>query len=108
MGVAHVVISDQGLGGKRNRGAGRVQPAVSDVGVGQAMKQIVGSAILLEDDNHMLNLLRERGGSGLKWNRRSASAAPQKQGENCKACRQGKVLIHSYLRCEHSITPTPF
>jgi hypothetical protein len=56
MGVKCVVVGGQRHSFQRNSLPLRIEPAVRDVCVWQTMKEVVGSAVFLEDYNYMLNL----------------------------------------------------
>src|SRR5260370_24310898 len=67
VGMAEDIVVGEGDGRKRNGLSERVDTAVGNIGVGQTVKEIIGGAVLLKDDNNVLNLL--------SWRRRRRHAA---------------------------------
>src|SRR5260370_976862 len=79
MCVAEVIIGGEGDGGKRYGLSEGIDAAVCNVRVRQAVKEIVGSAVFLKDDNDVLNLLRW----WRWWGRYSSTAAADQTYKEC-------------------------
>ncbi len=95
MGVAQIVRLDQRHRRERDGLAMRVDAAAGDVGVGQAMEQVIRRTVLLHDDDDMLDPARiaaaRTAGSSA-----AAGEAIEQSREQCRAHRH--TLVHILLR----------